>query len=140
MEPKIVSGSVFISDGAARPPSCEVEKLTSVPGWGCVTNYSPAELGREVESDGWTFFYMAGEIRSTSFGRDETARTERSLRRLLGAAALGPCNCLQITDVKRRSFAGIPYVSLIAHARHLQKSRFFEAKPHSTFPGMPAVE
>ena len=136
MKAKIVAGLVFISDATTRPPSCELEKLASVPGWSCVTNYSGTELGREIESAGWTFFYMAGDIRSTSFGRDDTARTERSLRRLLKGVALGRCNCLQITDIQRRSFRGMPYVSLIGHARHIQRGRLFDATSNSVFPGM----
>jgi hypothetical protein len=138
MRTKIVRGSVFISDATARPASCEVEKLSLVPGWGCVTNHGDAEL--PGDSAGWTFFYMAGEIRSTSSGRNDQARTERSLRCLLGAAGSGPSKCLQITDINRRSFAGIPYVSLVARARDIPKSRFCNERPNSTLPGMPSVE
>lgn len=136
MRSKIVTGSVFISNATARPPSCEVEELASVPGWSRITNGSAAQLGREIESAGWTFFYMAGEIRSTSMGRDDSARTERSLRHLINGASLGHCNCLQITDIKRRSFVGMPYVSLIGQARHIQKSPFLTDRSKS-FPGMP---
>ncbi len=128
MKTRIVSGLVFVSDLTAKTSFSQVEKLTSAPGWSCVSDRSGGELGRDAQTAGWAFFYLAGEIRSTCPGPDDELRAQRSLQRLLESAALGPCNCLQLTDVKHRSLFGMPYTSLVAHAKCIHKGRRVAAR------------
>jgi hypothetical protein len=49
---------------------------------------------------------------------------------VMAAVKLQNCNCLEITQMRRRSFLGLPCTSLVAHARHIQKSRMFQARSH----------
>ena len=86
-----------------------------------------AQLDRELESAGWTFFYMAGEIRTRGFGFNDESRTDRAVAHVINAVKLEKCNCLEITQIRRRSLLGLPYMSVVAHARHIQKSRCFES-------------
>jgi hypothetical protein len=94
-------------------------------GWSFIINFTSAQLSRAFENAGWTFFYMAGELRTSGFGFDEKSRTDRAVTHLIAAVKRQHCNCLEIDEIRLRSFLGLPYTSVVAHARHIQKSRSF---------------
>jgi len=56
---------------------------------------------------------------------DSTAKkTLRSaLKRLVAMVKSQSCNSIEITQVKQKSFLKLPYVSVWAHVRHLQKGQ-----------------
>jgi hypothetical protein len=94
-------------------------------GWSSIREFTSAQLGREFENAGWTFFYMAGELRTSGFGFNEKSRTDRAVTHLIDAVKRQHCNCLEIDEIRRRSFLGLPYTSVVAHVRHIQRSRSF---------------
>ena len=79
------------------------------------------EIEKELSTTGWTFFFMANPIRSTSLGIHRPKMVTAALTRLIANAALQNCNCLEIEEVATRSFLGILHVSVSGHARHIQK-------------------
>ena len=119
-------GTMLIQDGTATPESLVVGTEPYSPGWSSIIKSTSAQLGRELESAGWTFFYMAGEIRTSGFGFNDQSRTDRAVAHVMDAVKLQNCNCLEITQMRRRSFLGLSYTSLVAHARHIQRSRVFQ--------------
>jgi hypothetical protein len=119
-------GTMLIEDGTATPESFVVGTEGYSPGWSSISNSTSAQLGRELETAGWTFFYMAGEIRTSGFGFNDQSRTGRAAAHVIKAVKREHCNCLEITQMRRRSFLGVSYTSLVAHARHIQKSRSFQ--------------
>jgi len=68
---------------------------------------------------------MAGGIRASGFGFNRQSRTDRAVARVIAAVKRENCNCLEIGEVRQRSFLGLPYTSVAAHARHIQQSRSF---------------
>jgi hypothetical protein len=68
---------------------------------------------------------MAGELRTSGFGFNETSRMNRAVTHLIDAVKRQHCNCLEINEIRLRSFFGLPYTSVVAHARHIQRSRSF---------------
>jgi hypothetical protein len=119
-------GTMFIEDGTPTPESLVVGTEPYSPGWSSISKSTSAQLDRELENAGWTFFYMAGEIRTSGFGFNDQSRTDRALAHVMDAVKLQNCNCLEITQIRRRSFLGLSCTSLVAHARHIQKSRIFQ--------------
>ena len=77
-------------------------------------------LGSKVLTSGWKFFYMAGELRALvpAWGGQNTLA--RGIKRLLAQTGLEHFNCLEVTEIVRKHFIGIPYVSISAHSRHIQ--------------------
>jgi hypothetical protein len=116
---------MLIEDGTTTPESLVLRTEPYSAGWSFILKSTSHELGRHLESAGWTFFYMAGEIRSTAFGFKDQSRTARALTHAMEAAKLQNCNCLEIDQIRHRSFLGLPYTTLGAHARHIQRSRMF---------------
>jgi hypothetical protein len=119
-------GTLLIEDGTPRPELLVVSTEPYSARWSYIAKFTSAQLGREIESAGWTFFYMAGEIRTRGFGFNDQSRTNRAVAHVMDAVKLQNCNCLEITEMRRLSFLGLSYTSLVAHARHIQRSRVFQ--------------
>ena len=125
MTDRIRVGTMLIEDGTHTPESLGVGTERYSAGWSSIIKSTSAQLGKELESAGWTFFYMAGEIRTSGFGFNDQSRTARAVANVIKAVRRENCNCLEITQMRRRSFFGLSYTSLVAHARHIQRSRSF---------------
>jgi hypothetical protein len=125
MTDRIRAGTMLIADGTPMPESVVVSTEYHSGGWSSIVRCTSAQLDKQIEDAGWTFFYMAGEIHTSGFGFNDQSRTDRAVAHLIAAVKRDNCNCLEITKVKRRSFLGLRYTSLIAHARHIQRSRSF---------------
>jgi hypothetical protein len=122
---RICVGTMLVADGTCMPSTLVVGSEHYSAGWSSITGCTSAQLGKEIEQAGWTFFYMAGEICTNGFGFNDRSRTARAMARMVNAVRRENCNCLEITQVRQRSFLGLSYTSLVAHARHIQRSRSF---------------
>lgn len=89
------------------------------------TNRSFREFEKDLSTAGWTFFYIAGEIKAIAFGLDEHRTIDAALSRLMANVTQQRCNSLEIDNVSTRSFFGMSYVSITAHSRHIQKGSVF---------------
>jgi hypothetical protein len=125
MTDRIRTGTMLIKDGIAMPESLVVGIEHYSAGWSSVIGATSSQLDRQIEDAGWTFFYMAGEIHATGFGFNDQSRTDRAVAHVIDVVKRERCNCLEITQMRRRSFLGLPYTSLVAHSRHIQRSRSF---------------
>jgi hypothetical protein len=78
-------------------------------------------LNRKIRDSGWKLFYMADELKTAvpAWGGQNTLR--HGVERLLARARLQHFNCLELTLIRRKRFLGIPYMSVAAHARHIQQ-------------------
>jgi hypothetical protein len=71
---------------------------------------------------------MANSIRRTAFGFNRASMIAAALKRVITNVRQERCNCLEIDDVVMHSFLGVPYVSVSAHARHIQKGLVFSGQ------------
>jgi hypothetical protein len=125
MTDEIRLGTMLIEDGSHMPAILSVSTEHYSAGWSSIMGFTSAQLGKEIEKAGWTFFYMAGEIRTSGFGFSDQSRMDRALAYVIEVVEREHCNCLEITKVRQRSCLGLHWTSLIAHARHIQKSWSF---------------
>lgn len=116
------AGMMFIEDGTLTPESLVIDTERYSAGWSSI-KCTGAELGKQIEKAGWTFFYMAGEIHTSGFGFNDQSRTDRAVAHVIDAVQREGCNCVEITQMRQRSFLGLRYTSLVAHARHIQRGR-----------------
>jgi hypothetical protein len=122
----ITSGDLLIERDVPRPRCFEVEAGLHSNAWMSVKHtLTPQQLEKELSATGWTFFFMAGPIRTTAFGFNRDKTIYAALKRGIKAARQQRCNCLQIESVQRHSFLGIPYASLSLRLRHIQKGALF---------------
>jgi hypothetical protein len=125
----IKAGTILIESGSLMPDSLHLESEPYSCNWKSVSNLDLNDLDTGIAKAGWTFFFMAGEIKITAFGLDKQATMRRAVERVITHVESHKCNCLEITQVSPQSFLGIPYVNVRAHARHIQKSSAFSSRP-----------
>jgi hypothetical protein len=125
----ITPGTILINEGTQRPQCFQLEKDFYAHAWRPVKHtLNSAELEQELAHAGWTFDFMAGAIRTTAFGFDRARMLHAALKRLIANVRRQKCNCLEIDDVETHSFLGVPYVSISAHPRNIQKGVVFSTQ------------
>jgi hypothetical protein len=113
--------TVFIREGTPLPTVLSVESEAFLPGWRVVRNLDRQALTRKVESAHWNFFYLAGELHATVFGRERPRALRRAVKCVLAKQQGQMFNSLEITKVVSKRFLGIPFISITAHSRHIQQ-------------------
>jgi len=130
MAPRIEIGTLLIKAGMDLPGKLQLESTPYLEGWRLVKNLSPSGLDGELCAVGWSFFYMAGEVKAIAFGSDLEKTTRRAIQKVIANMKSDRFNCLEISRVAVKSFMGLPYVSVAAHPRHIQESIYlFHTKP-----------
>jgi hypothetical protein len=125
MTDAIKTGTILIERDASMPESLRLEGKSYSGGWRSVSNLSLNDLDAAIHKAGWTFFFMAGEIKITAFGFDKERTVRRAVKRVITNVEAHKCNCVEITEVSAKSFLGMPYVNVSAHSRHIQESSAF---------------
>jgi hypothetical protein len=122
----ITTGTLLVEKGTPVPQFFSIGTGSYPNAWLPVTtNRNFHESEKELATAGWTFFYMAREIRTIAFGFDKQKMADAALKRLIANVRLQKCNCLEIDEVAAHSFLGLPYTSISAHPRHIQKGSTF---------------
>jgi hypothetical protein len=131
----ITPGTILMAKDTRHPRCVQLEAGHYPNAWRSVghrlTSY---ELEEEIAAAGWTFVDTACSMRTTTFGFDRARMIHAALKRLITNAELQKCNCLEIDDVATRSFLGLPYVSVSAHARHFQKGVVLNSAKRAVLP------
>lgn len=124
MPDAITAGDLLVQEGTNLPGSRALLAEADPNGWATVKD-NRSTFEKAVHEAGWTFFFMAGEIKATVFGFDRQKTLRAALKRLLTDVKSQHCNSIEITQVMGKSFLRVPYVSVLAHPRHLQKGTCF---------------
>lgn len=124
MADKIKAGAILIEGRALLPDSLRFESEPCSNGWSLVKNLDSYALDRKIREAGWTFFFLAGEVKASVFGFDTEKMTLKAINRLLANLKPEKLNCLEITQVALKRFLGLPCVSVSARSRHIQESMF----------------
>ena len=133
------SGTILIRDNTPLPAGMAIERDVFLPGWKAVKDLDGYQLGRKIEGAKWNFFYLAGEIRVTVLG-GSSKTLRRAVKRVL-AKQEKQFNSFEIASVVSKRFLGIPFMSVVAHSRHIQQStRLVPAKDFVLEKPVPASQ
>ena len=133
MTDTITAGSILVEEGRHLPNSLLLQTESDSHGWPAVKD-PRATFEKIIQEAGLTFFFMAGEIKTTVFGFDRQKALRAALNRLIAGVKSQHCNSIEITRVMGKSFLGVPYVSVSAHPRHLQKGTSFSPTGEGSAP------
>ncbi len=120
MANQIQSGTMMVQQSPSlRPLGIESEAYSG--SWSSLGAVESSSLDHKVRAAGWNLFFMAGELRAMvpAWGGQNTLR--RGVKRLLAQTRLQHFNCLELSHVLRKYFLGVPYISITAHPRHIQR-------------------
>jgi len=123
MADQIKIGTIFIEEGTPLPDSLKFESEPYSNGWRSVKNLNGYGLDRKIREVGWTLFNLA-QIKASVFGFDREKAARKALNRVLANVKSDNFNSLEISQVAAKRFLGLSYVTVSAHARHLQESMF----------------
>jgi hypothetical protein len=103
--------------------------------WCSLGTNESAELDKKLRAAGWNFFFIADELRTivSPWGGEKTLRA--GVKRLLARTRAQQFNCMQLSNILRGRFLGIPFVSVVAHARHIQQGNRMESFEQRTSKG-----
>ena len=124
MTDTITAGSIWVEEGTHLPKSILLQSESNSNGWAAVKD-ARSTFEKAISEEGWTFFFMAGEIKATVFGFDRQKALRAALKRLIADVKSQHCNSIEITQVMGKSCLSVPYVSVSAHPRHLQRGVIF---------------
>ena len=131
MADNIKTGTMLIKGKALLPDSLILGSERCSGGWILLKNLDRFRLARKVRDRGWSFFAMRGEVKATAFGLNVEKTTRRALLRVLASPTSAEYNCLELMEVVRMRFLGLPCVSISACPRHIQESNIL---PQSKMP------
>ena len=115
-------GTILMREWPGMPTLIGVETEPLFQGWSTVKAPDTSPLDRKIRSAGWNFFFMATEVKAMFFGSLSATKIQSALKRILAKVKLQRFNGLEVTEIVARHFLGVPYVTMSAHSRHLQRS------------------
>lgn len=127
MREMIQAGMVLFKEGTLFPDGLTFESEPFSPGWRSVKGLDGYAMDRKTPEVGWTFFYMAGESRTTAFGHEGQDTVRRATKKILAGLKSERSNSLEITSVVFKTFLGMPYARVSSHLRNMQKGMFLAA-------------
>lgn len=126
--PSLQPGTILVEAGTSLPDAMCLQQGAPSGTWRPVSNPDGVGLQARLTTAGWTLFYMAGAIHRRAFGFDEAQRVNAAVAGIISDVRHQNCNSLEITHVATKAFLGIPYVSITAHARHIQDGCQFRGR------------
>ena len=115
-------GTILMREWPGMPQLIGVETEPLFEEWSMVKVPDTSPLDRKIRGAGWNFFFMATEVKAMFFGSLGATKIQSALRRILAKVKLQHFNGLEVTEIVARHFLGVPYVTVSAHSRHLQRS------------------
>lgn len=114
------SGMILARQGALLPCSVRLEKAPYVRGWSIIAADNPFLLDKAIRASGWSFFFLAGEIKCIALGRPTAANFRKAITRGLGRVPR-QFNSAEVATVAGKHFLGVPYVIARVYSRHIQE-------------------
>jgi hypothetical protein len=116
------SGAVLIQDSMMLPDVLKIETSIYSHDWR-VVNALEGVLETKIRAVGWNFFFMAGKMKSSAFGALTPSTLRRALKGIFRRVQQQHFNAVEITQIQsRRAIGLIRYITVSAHARHIQRS------------------
>jgi hypothetical protein len=113
-------GSVLLRAGVPQP-GVRISTASYSRDWDLVVAQGGFALERAVGAVGWHLIFVAGVVRAVAFGRSEGNNARVAVDRVLAEIRAQDFNAAEVTEISTKHFLGIPYLSISAHARHLQQ-------------------
>ena len=126
MSPTVQAGTILIED---QPLMARVLGLESEPysgHWSVIKALDGFAFDRKIQAAGWNCFFMAAEVKVMFFGALGTGKIQSALKRILAKVRHQNFNALEVTGIVAKRFLGMPYTTVSAHSRHIQKSCYLE--------------
>lgn len=120
----VSTGTVLIRKGSEIPSGVFFDTVPYSHDWELIAE--SRNIDARLCASGWNLFFIANTLRVTSLDFGDTS-LRKGVNRLLKQVRELHLNSLRVTHIVSKTFLGIPYIVLIAHPCHLQRSCFLHA-------------
>jgi len=117
----IEAGAILIDDRLQIARHLAIASKPYAANWSLVEGSDGFALDRKIHAAGWNFFFFAGPVRTVFFGAPDARNIRNALKRMLAKVSKQNFNCMEVTAIARKRFAGVPYTVVSAHRRHIQQ-------------------
>ena len=115
------TGAMMVQEGLLLPPVAGMETDGYSPRWRSVKTLDSHSLGRKLDAVGWHLFFVAGHVTAVAFGRGGEKSLRKAVLRIAAKVRALELNCLELTQIARKHFLGVPYIAISAHSYHIQQ-------------------
>ena len=119
----IEAGTVMIRAGLMLPGGMSMPTDSYSKHWDVVADRDGFGVDRSIRAAGWNFFFAAASVHAVTFGRREGKNARLAVDRILSRAQAQNYNSVEITEISTKHWLGIPYMSVCAHARQIQRGQ-----------------
>jgi hypothetical protein len=126
MAQTVQAGTILMMEWPGMTTLLGLESEPCSAGWRVLKVLDGFALDRKIHAAGWNFFFMATEVKVMFLGSLGAAKIQNALKRILKKVKEQHFNGLEVTEIVSRRFLGVPYVTISAHSRHMQKSCYLD--------------
>jgi hypothetical protein len=121
MQNSIQVGTILMKEGPLMTKLIGLESEPYAASWSLVKLLNGFEFDRKMRASGWTFFFMAAEVKATFFGARGVNNIRDAVKKIVGKVEHLHFNGLEVTGIVTKHILGIPYTVVTAHSRHVQQ-------------------
>jgi hypothetical protein len=126
MQNVVQVGAILMKDGPMITKLLGPDSEPYAANWSLVKLLNGFDFDRKMRAEGWTFFFMAAEVKATFFGALGVHKIRDAVKRILGKVEKQHFNGLEVTGISTKHFFGIPYTVVTAHSRHVQQGCYLD--------------
>jgi hypothetical protein len=115
------AGTMMIQEGLPLPKLLEMETDAYSRRWRSVKALDSFSMGRKLDAVGLHLFFVAGHITTIAFGLGGERSVHKAVERIAAKVKALELNCLELTQIARKHFLGVPYIAISAHSYHIQQ-------------------
>lgn len=119
-------GSILIGESAVMAQVLGLRSESFSADWSLVQAMNGFAVERKAHAAGWNFFFMAAEVKVLFLGPLGAKKIQNAVQRILGNVKGQHYNALEVTGIVSKQFLGVPYTSVSAHSRHLQRGAYLD--------------
>lgn len=121
MPQAIQAGAILIEDHHLISHHLAIETTPYAANWSVVEGVDGFALDRKIHAARWNFFFFPGPVRAAFFGAPHARNIRNAMKRILAKVSGQNLNCLEVTAIASKRFAGLPYTVVSGHRRHIQR-------------------
>jgi hypothetical protein len=114
-------GAMMVRDGLLPPKLPGMETEACLLRWLSVKTLNSFMLSRKLETVGLHLFFVVGSVTSFAFGIEGGRRLHKTVQRIAAKVMALGFNCLELTEIHRKHFLGVPYITISARTYHIQQ-------------------
>jgi hypothetical protein len=120
-------GTIFIRNRPLILRTLELESKPYSGTWDVLHWSCSSSLVRRIRDVGWNCFVGAAEVKATVLGNLAAGSVHRALTHIFAKIQNADFNCLEVIKISDHRFFGMPYVTVYAHSRHIQRGFMVES-------------